>query len=582
MDERALQLAEDLVSARYIEAGRESLHANARTLRSLLAQRRCPEVGLSDAAIELLLRQLAMMDTNNFAHHVGGGEREGRVVSALVRQRHLNFSHGIGRSGDLTSEQPKAAGSSLLYRLTNLMMLDLIREAGAPSTAAAVVVPMATGMTLALVLRCVAKARAAEAQANAASFSSGAPQYVIWPRIDQKTALKCIDAAGLVPVPVALRAVAPLSARAAHAGPAAAAAAPPREGDEGAAPSHSQAAISPTPDSSAVPPYFLECHVDDIAAAVEAVGGPSRVVCVLSTTSCFAPRVPDNTVAMAQYCRVAGVPYVVNNAYGVQSRRIMVRLDAAQRLGRVDYVVQSGDKNFLVPVGGSVISCSDAARCQAAAALYAGRASMSPVLDLCITALSLGRRGMHALWAERYECRALLLRRLRAFARERGEVLLADDGDEEVEACGEAERNASGGASTAATGRRAPRRPTAPQPRNDISFAVTMRTYGRDPGGKDAGGGDAGEAWAAARALGARIFRSAVTGPRVVTPAPSTRTTIAGCTFVNYGMHQDELPPCPLLVIACGIGMTLPEVESLVARLQELWPVVGAKARVQS
>ncbi|KAG5506635.1 hypothetical protein JIQ42_06888 [Leishmania sp. Namibia] len=590
MDDRSLKLAEDFVSARYIDTGRESLQSTARILRSILAQRCCPDEGLTDAAIEFILRQLSLMDTNNFAHHVGGGEREGRVASALVRARHFHLTHGIGRSGDLLSEQPKAAGSSLLYKLTNVLMLDLIRQAGAPSTAAAVVVPMATGMTLALVLRCVAKTRTKELMEKAAApplqravkdstnitptvpaeksrmseaNSAGrdctsppfrkAPRYVIWPRIDQKTALKCIDAAGLVPVPVQLRPAPPFPRSAASCISA-----------NDASPDRSQACIGSSSRSSS----FLECHVDDVAAAVNAVGGPSQVVCVLSTTSCFAPRLPDNTVAIAQYCKKAGIPYVVNNAYGVQSRRIMTRLDAAQRLGRVDFFVQSGDKNFLVPVGGSILCSSDKEHCQAAAATYAGRASMSPIVDLFITALSLGRRGMQALWDARYKCRSQLIRQLRVFARERGEVLLVDDSEDDSD-----HEDAVG----------APKRTTkAPMPRNDISVAVTMRGYGLPAAEARyscarlrSEQAEKATNWEAARALGAQLFRSAVTGPRVITPAPFTPTTIAGCTLKNYGMHQDGQPPCPLLVIACGIGMTEAEVGALMSRLREVWPLAA-------
>lgn len=40
------------------------------------------------------------------------------------------MAHGIGRSGDITAIQPKAAGSSLMMKLTNAMVLDTIRIAG--------------------------------------------------------------------------------------------------------------------------------------------------------------------------------------------------------------------------------------------------------------------------------------------------------------------------------------------------------------------------------------------------------------------------------------------------------------------
>ena len=42
----------------------------------------------------------------------------------------VRLSHGIGRSGDIAAVQPKAAGSSLLMKLTNCMALDAIKMAG--------------------------------------------------------------------------------------------------------------------------------------------------------------------------------------------------------------------------------------------------------------------------------------------------------------------------------------------------------------------------------------------------------------------------------------------------------------------
>lgn len=42
----------------------------------------------------------------------------------------LRFIHGIGRSGDISAVQPKAAGSSLLNKITNSLVLDIIKLAG--------------------------------------------------------------------------------------------------------------------------------------------------------------------------------------------------------------------------------------------------------------------------------------------------------------------------------------------------------------------------------------------------------------------------------------------------------------------
>lgn len=73
------------------------------------------------------------------------------------------------------------------------------------------------------------------------------PDVVLWPRIDQKSCLKAILTAGLTPIPLPLA----------------------QDGDE------------------------LRTDVEGLRAQLEELGGPRRVLCVLSTTSCFAPRVPD-------------------------------------------------------------------------------------------------------------------------------------------------------------------------------------------------------------------------------------------------------------------------------------------------
>lgn len=51
-------------------------------------QRKLPETGWDDASIELLLQELAVMDSNNFHGNCGVGEREARIASSLVARRH--------------------------------------------------------------------------------------------------------------------------------------------------------------------------------------------------------------------------------------------------------------------------------------------------------------------------------------------------------------------------------------------------------------------------------------------------------------------------------------------------------------
>ena len=55
-----------------------------------------------------VVQEVALMDSNNFVDNVGVGEREARVACDLVARRHFRLAHGIGRSGDVSAEQPKA------------------------------------------------------------------------------------------------------------------------------------------------------------------------------------------------------------------------------------------------------------------------------------------------------------------------------------------------------------------------------------------------------------------------------------------------------------------------------------------
>lgn len=129
------------------------------------------------------------MDSNNFSAAVGAGEREARVFSQLVWRRHFGFGHGIGRSGDIAAVQPKAAGSSLLYKLTNRLALHATQLCGITRARACLVLPTATGMSLALVLLALRAQRPPGAS------------LVIWSRIDQKSCFKSIVATGEYTVP---------------------------------------------------------------------------------------------------------------------------------------------------------------------------------------------------------------------------------------------------------------------------------------------------------------------------------------------------------------------------------------------
>jgi O-phospho-L-seryl-tRNASec:L-selenocysteinyl-tRNA synthase len=241
----SLGLVEDLLGKSYVAAAEQGLAQREQLVRNLLAQRRLPAAGWPHAAIEHFLLQLAAMDSNNFpgtapvcaqlitsAANVGVGEREGRVFSELVRRRHYGLAHGIGRSGDLVELQPKAVGSSLLYKLASALALDALHVAGLTTMAAALLLPTATGLSITLVLLSL------KAQRPTAT-------RVLWPRIDQKSCLKAILAAGLEPV--VLENV--------------------QEGDE--------------------------VRTDLAALQVALAAAPATFLAVVSTTSCFAPRAAD-------------------------------------------------------------------------------------------------------------------------------------------------------------------------------------------------------------------------------------------------------------------------------------------------
>lgn len=74
----------------------------------------------------------------------------------------------------------------------------------------------------------------------------------------------------------------------------------------------------------------------------------NHVFCCVTTASCFAPRAPDSFEAVARLCSKYEVGHVVNNAYGLQCSATMKLLSRAMRVGRVDAIVQSTDKNFMV------------------------------------------------------------------------------------------------------------------------------------------------------------------------------------------------------------------------------------------
>ncbi|MCW4006447.1 MAG: O-phosphoseryl-tRNA(Sec) selenium transferase [Candidatus Bathyarchaeota archaeon] len=176
---------EDTVPKSILDRGLTILGTEQRPIKLLFEQRRVPQEGWKDSQIETLLNLLATMDSDKDSKAAFVGEREGRVASPAVSKLSGGFHHGVGRSGNLTKAQPKAAGGSLMYFFANKLATDAIKRFGVPNIKRAEVFPMATGMTLALIL-CAAR-----------NQTKG--KEVVYPQLDHKTPLKAIALAGLQP-----------------------------------------------------------------------------------------------------------------------------------------------------------------------------------------------------------------------------------------------------------------------------------------------------------------------------------------------------------------------------------------------
>lgn len=158
-----------------------------------------------------------------------------------------------------------------MYQLTNILSKDLLKLMGIEVPIYLALVPVATGMSIVLSLITLRK------------FRPDA-KYVIWSRIDQKSCFKSIIAAGYEPL------------------------------------------ILDTVKNG----NFLSTNLEEIKKMIEKFGA-KNIACIITTTSCFAPRNCDDIELVATICKNNNIPHLINNAYGLQSRYIMKRIQRAQR-----------------------------------------------------------------------------------------------------------------------------------------------------------------------------------------------------------------------------------------------------------
>jgi O-phospho-L-seryl-tRNASec:L-selenocysteinyl-tRNA synthase len=252
---------------------------------------------------------------------------------------------------------------------------------------------------------------------------------------------------------------------------------------------------------------------------------PEAIACIFSVSSCFAPRATDKIEEIAALCKKHDIFHLINNAYGLQSSKLCHVINQSARSGRVDVVVQSTDKNFMVPVGGAVIAAFDEKIISQISQFYPGRASSAQSLDVLITLLSMGKDGYRNLLCQRKECFNYLKEELKKLAEKYDEKVLET-------------------------------------PNNPISIGFTLSNITTNENAKNL------------TIVGSMLFTRYVSGVRVV--APGDNKNISGVEFENFGSHSSKYP-CPYLTAAAAIGITQSDIDCFTKRLEKVLDIVKNK-----
>ncbi|MFX1256609.1 MAG: O-phosphoseryl-tRNA(Sec) selenium transferase [Promethearchaeota archaeon] len=344
-----------------LNRGQVVLNTFLNPLKVLFEQKNVPKNPWSDEQIEFLLQTLSNMDTDKDSNAARVGEREARISSKLHLKTSGGFCHGIGRSGFLTAPQPKAPGASIMYEISNYLAQNFLKNFGLPNIKRAIVIPLCTGMSLALCLGAL----------KHDDFAN--KKIVLVPRIDHKSILKAIDLIGFKAKIINGKIFG---------------------------------------DSVRVPIEDIKNNFDKDCFAV------------VSITSFFPPREHDNIKEISKFANENDLVHIVINAYGVQSTEWMNLIRSAIDAGRVDAIIQSTDKNFLTPIGGAVIASPNKDNITKISQSYAGRACATPVVNFLISMLSLGINGYNNLINEQKKNRELLEEKLMNIAENINERVL--------------------------------------------------------------------------------------------------------------------------------------------------------------
>lgn len=243
--------------------------------------------------------------------------------------------------------------------------------------------------------------------------------------------------------------------------------------------------------------------------------GAEHILCIFSTTSCFAPRACDDVIELAKISKSNEIPHLINNAYGLQSTFCTHQIEQANRTGRVDFFIQSTDKNLLVPVGGAIVAGFNEEVISNVSKTYPGRGSSSQTIDVFMTLLSLGQEGYLDLVKQRKNVFEFLSQKLLEFADKFDEKLLKVKN-------------------------------------NPISLAITLKNIPKEKVSE----------------IGSMLFLRGVSGSRVVTT--NEVKCIGDYEFKGWGSHSNELK-IPYLTAAAGLGVNKDEIVIFIEKLNKIF-----------
>jgi O-phospho-L-seryl-tRNASec:L-selenocysteinyl-tRNA synthase len=263
--------------------------------------------------------------------------------------------------------------------------------------------------------------------------------------------------------------------------------------------------IEPVLDSN----YELTTDLEEIEKQINILG-PDNILSIFSTTSCFAPRGYDKIIEISKLCKKYNLFHLTNNAYGIYCTKIVDMLNQSVKAGKVDIIVSSTDKNFMVPVGGSLIYSPNSQITEKIKNNYPGRASLSPLLDLFITLLEMGKNKYKFLIQDRKNKYTIFKEAMKKLAAEFDEKIIEN-------------------------------------PNNKISLCMSLINICKNAKDKKD-----------ITYLGSLFFKRQISGIKIIAPSASLKWN--GYDFNNYGSHFQEYPILPYCAFACAIGITDEEV----------------------